>query len=213
MKIRESVLAHTGQGADDPRFPMAPQRIVADVRRVMPDDGIICLDNGMYKIWFARNYRTHIANTILLDNALATMGAGLASAMMASMLYPKRRVMAVCGDGGFMMNSQDLETAIRLGLNLVVLIVEDHGYGMIRWKQSAMGFTDFGLSFNNPDFVGYAEAYGAKGVRVVSADQLVEKLEAAFVAGGVHLVTVPVDYAENKRVLIDELARKVVEFE
>jgi acetolactate synthase I/II/III large subunit len=94
-----------------------------------------------------------------------------------------------------------------------VLIVEDHGYGMIRWKQSAMGFPDFGLSFNNPDFVGYAEAYGAKGVRVVSADQLVETLKAAFVAGGVHLVTVPVDYAENKRVLIDELARKVAEFE
>jgi acetolactate synthase-1/2/3 large subunit len=213
MKIRDSVLAHIGEGADDPRFPLAPQRIVADVRRVMPDDGIICLDNGMYKIWFARNYRTHVANTILLDNALATMGAGLASAMMASLLYPERRVMAVCGDGGFMMNSQDLETAIRLGLNLVVLIVEDHGYGMIRWKQAAMGFADFGLNFANPDFVRYAEAYGAKGVRVAAADRLVGTLEAAFVAGGVHLVIVPVDYAENKRVLIDELAQKVAEFE
>jgi acetolactate synthase I/II/III large subunit len=213
MKMRDSVLAHMGEGADNPRFPLAPQRIVADVRRVMPDDGIICLDNGMYKIWFARHYRTHIANTILLDNALATMGAGLASAMMASLLYPERRVIAVCGDGGFMMNSQDLETAIRLALNLVVLIIEDHGYGMIRWKQAAMGFADFGLDFANPDFVRYAEAYGAKGIRVASADQLVGTLEAAFGAGGVHLVTVPVDYAENKRVLIDELAPKVAEFE
>ena len=113
----------------------------------MPDDGIICLDNGMYKIWFARNYRTHIANTILLDNALATMGAGLASAMMAALLYPDRRVMAICGDGGFMMNSQDLNTAIRLGLNLVVLIIEDRGYGMICRKQESMGFDDFALSF------------------------------------------------------------------
>ena len=213
LKIREHVLAHTGEGADDPRFPLAPQRIVADVRRVMPDDGIICLDNGIYKIWFARNYRTHVANTILLDNALATMGAGLASAMMAAMLYPARRVMAICGDGGFMMNSQDLETAIRLGLNLVVLIIEDHGYGMIRWKQAAMGFEDFGLSFANPDFVRYAAAYGATGVRVGAADRLVGTLEAAFAAGGVHLVIVPVDYSENKRVLIDELARKLADIE
>jgi len=211
MKIRDCVLVHTGEGSDDPRFPLAPQRIVADVRRVMPDDGILCLDNGMYKIWFARNYRTHIANTILLDNALATMGAGLASAMMAAMLYPERRVMAVCGDGGFMMNSQDLETAIRFGLNLVVVIIEDHGYGMIRWKQASMGFEDFGLSFANPDFVRYAQAYGAKGVRVAAADQLVGTLEAAFAAGGVHLVIVPVDYSENKRVLIDELAQKLAE--
>jgi acetolactate synthase-1/2/3 large subunit len=179
----------------------------------MPEDGIVCLDNGMYKIWFARNYRTHVANTLLLDNALATMGAGLPSAMMAAMLHPKRRVLAVCGDGGFMMNSQDLETAIRLGLNLVVLIIEDHGYGMIRWKQTAMGFDDFGLSFANPDFVQYAAAYGAKGVRVAAADQLLETLDAAFVAGGVHLVTVPVDYSENKRVLIDELAQKLAEFQ
>jgi acetolactate synthase-1/2/3 large subunit len=212
LKIRDYVLAHTGEGADDPRFPLAPQRIVADVRRVMPADGVICLDNGMYKIWFARNYRTHIANTILLDNALATMGAGLASAMMAAMLYPGRRVMAICGDGGFMMNSQDLETAIRLGLNLVVLIIEDHAYGMIRWKQGAMGFDDFGLTFANPDFIRYAEAYGAKGVRVAASDQLVGTLEAAFAAGGVHLVIVPVDYSENKRVLIDELAKKLAEF-
>src|SRR5262244_1498085 len=109
--------------AAEDRFPPTPQRIVHDVRQVIPPDGIVALDNGMYKIWFARTYRTDVANTILLDNALATMGAGLASAMMAALLYPDRRVMAICGDGGFMMNSQDLETAIRLGLNLVVLII------------------------------------------------------------------------------------------
>jgi len=161
----------------------------------MPEDGIVCLDNGMYKIWFARNYRTHIANTLLLDNALATMGAGLPSAMMASMLYPARRVLAVCGDGGFMMNSQEMETAVRLGLNLVVLILEDGAYGMIRWKQAADGFPDFGMTFGNPDFVRYAEAYGARGSRVESTDGLAPTLEAAFKAGGVHLVTVSVDYS------------------
>ena len=94
------------------------------------------IDNGMYKIWFARNYRTYVANTLLLDNALATMGAGLPSAMMAKLLYPNRRVLAICGDGGFMMNSQEMETAVRLGLNLTVLILEDSAYGMIRWKQA-----------------------------------------------------------------------------
>src|SRR6202049_2375958 len=135
QRVQALVRQRIAEGADDNRYPPTPQRIVADVRSVMPQDGILCLDNGMYKIWFARNYRTHVANTILLDNALASMGAGLPSAIAAALLYPGRRVMAVCGDGGFLMNSQDLETAIRLKLNLVVTIVEDHGYGMIRWKQ------------------------------------------------------------------------------
>ena len=116
----------------------------------MPEDGIVALDNGMYKIWFARNYRTWMPNTLLLDNALATMGAGLPSAMMAAMLHPDRRVLAVCGDGGFMMNSQELETAVRLKLNLVVLILDDNGYGMIRWKQAVDHFPDWGLTFGNP---------------------------------------------------------------
>ncbi|MGH8170430.1 MAG: thiamine pyrophosphate-dependent enzyme, partial [Steroidobacteraceae bacterium] len=170
------------------------------------EDGIVCLDNGMYKIWFARNYRTSVANTLLLDNALATMGAGLPSAMMAAMLYPDRRVLAVCGDGGFMMSSQELETATRLQLNLVVLILEDNAYGMIRWKQATDGFPDFGMSFGNPNFVTYAEAYGMKGARVERADGLAPALEAAFAAGGMHLVVVPVDYSENMRVLVEELA-------
>jgi acetolactate synthase-1/2/3 large subunit len=159
----------------------------------------------MYKIWFARNYRTRIANTLLLDNALATMGAGLPSAMMAAMLYPNRRVLSVCGDGGFMMNSQELETAARLGLNLVVLIPQDDAYGMIRWKQAVDGFPDFGMTFGNPDFVAYAKAFGVRGSRVESADVLAPTLEAAFAGGGVHLVSVPVDYSENSRVLIEEL--------
>jgi acetolactate synthase I/II/III large subunit len=209
LSLREGILSHISDRSKEDRWPMTPQRIVHDVREVIPEDGIIALDNGMYKIWFARNYRTYVANTVLLDNALATMGAGLPSAMMASILYPERRVMAVCGDGGFMMNSQEMETAVRLKLDLVILILEDFAYGMIRWKQAVDGFPDFGLTFGNPDFVKYAESYGAKGSRVTKCDDLIPTLEAAFKGGGVHLVVVPIDYSENKRVLVDELRAKV----
>jgi len=205
LGLREEILARIAERAKEARYPLTPQRIVHDVRQVMPEDGIVCLDNGMYKIWFARNYRIHVANTLLLDNALATMGAGLPSAMMAAMLHPTRRVLAVCGDGGFMMNSQEIETATRLGLNLVVLVLQDNAYRMIRWKQAADGFADFGMTFGNPDFVAYAKAYGIKGRRVESADGLAPTLEAAFSGGGVHLICVPVDYSENMRVLVDEL--------
>src|SRR6202007_898618 len=174
------ILAHLADRATESRFPLTPQRIVHDVRQVMPDDGIVCLDNGMYKIWFARNYRTRVPNTLLLDNALATMGAGLPSAIMATMLFPDRRVLAVCGDGGFMMNSQEIETAVRLRLNLVVLVIQDNAYGMIRWKQAVDDFPDFGMTFGNPDFVKYAESYGAKGTRVDDISQFKQSLEDAF---------------------------------
>lgn len=204
-ELRRKILSRLNDRAEEDRFPVTPQRLVHDVRQAMPEDGIVCLDNGMYKIWFARNYRTHVANTLLLDNALATMGAGLPSAMMASMLFPQRRVLAVCGDGGFMMNSQEMETAVRLGLNLVVIVLNDSAYGMIRWKQAVDGFEDFGMRFGNPDFVRYAEAYGAKGNRITAVDQLVPTIEAALAGGGVHLLDVPIDYSENTRVLVDEL--------
>jgi acetolactate synthase-1/2/3 large subunit len=201
LSLREGILSSISDRNKEDRWPVTPQRIVHDVRQVIPEDGIIALDNGMYKIWFARNYRTYVANTVLLDNALATMGAGLPSAIMTSVLYPERRVMAVCGDGGFMMNSQEMETAVRLKLSLVVLILEDCAYGMIRWKQAVDNFPDFGLTFGNPDFVKYAESYGAKGSRVTRCNDLIPMLEAAFKGGGVHLVVVPIDYTENKRVL------------
>ena len=205
LPLREDILAHVTDRCEESRFPPTPQRIVHDVRRAVPDDGIVCLDNGMFKIWFARNYRTHIANTLLLDNALATMGAGLPAAITAALVYPERRVLAVCGDGGFMMNSQEMETAVRLGCNVVVLILQDNAYGMIRWKQQADRYADWGLSFGNPDFVAYAAAYGAGGRMVTQADGLAPALEAAFAAGGVQLVAVPVDYSENIRVLVEEL--------
>jgi acetolactate synthase-1/2/3 large subunit len=208
-KIKLAIDDHIEEGAGDARFPIIPQRFVADIRKVMGDKDIIALDNGIYKIWFARNYKAYQPNTVLLDNALATMGAGLPSGMMAAMLNPTRRVMAICGDGGFMMNSQELETAIRLGLNIVVTVLNDNSYGMIRWKQASAGFGDWGLEFGNPNFVKYAQSYGAVGHRVTCAQDLIPTYEKAFSAGGVHLVELPVDYAENQRVLIDELAEKV----
>ncbi|MGO7262856.1 acetolactate synthase large subunit [Rhizobium leguminosarum] len=207
LHLRERILERIAARATEDRF--TPQRLVHDIREVMPHDGILALDNGMYKIWFARNYRTRMANTLLLDNALATMGAGLPSAMVASMLYPERRVMAICGDGGFMMNSQELETAVRLKLNLVVLVIEDNAYGMIRWKQAVDEFPDFGMTFGNPDFVKYAESYGARGTRVEDISQFKQVLEEAFSGGDVHLVNVPVDYSENERVLGKELRERL----
>jgi acetolactate synthase I/II/III large subunit len=207
-KLRDEILGHINARAEDERFPVIPQRLVNDVRKVMPEDGIVCLDNGMYKIWFARNYRTTVANTLLLDNALATMGAGLPSAIAAKCLNPTKRVLAVCGDGGFMMNSQELETAIRLKLDLVILVIEDSAYGMIRWKQAVDKFADFGMTFGNPDFVAYARSYGAQGHRIAATSELVPTLEAAFQQGGVHLVAVPIDYSENMRVLVEEIGKE-----
>jgi len=207
--IKLAIDVHIEESSDDARFPIIPQRFVADIRKVMGDKDIIALDNGIYKIWFARNYKAYQPNTVLLDNALATMGAGLPSAIMAAMLNPNQRVMAICGDGGFMMNSQELETAIRLGLNLVVTVLNDSSYGMIRWKQASAGFADWGLEFNNPDFVKYAESYGATGHRITCAKDIIPTYEKAFTTGGVHLVELPVDYSENQKVLIDELAQKV----
>jgi len=211
MQVREAGEASLAEGADDRRFPIYPQHLVAQVRAAVPSDGIIALDNGVYKIWFARNYKAHLANTVLLDNALATMGAGLPSAMAARLVYPDRKILALCGDGGFMMNSQELETAVRLGMQLVVLILNDSSYGMIRWKQANMGFEDWGLTFGNPDFVKYAESYGASGYRVESADHLGELLAQTLESPGVHLIDCPVDYSENDHILNVEIKRQSAE--
>ena len=204
-KVAAALREHTCRGQGDDRFPVLPQRLVKVVRDTLPDDGMIALDNGIYKIWFARNYHARLPNTVLLDNALASMGAGLPSAMAAKMVHPGRRVLAVCGDGGFMMNSQDLETAVRLGLDLVILVLNDSAYGMIRWKQAEMGLDDFGLQFNNPDFVKYAESYGATGHRIAATAELGPILETAFTTGGVHLIDLPVDYSRNGPVLFHEI--------
>jgi len=201
MKARAAEVEHTAKYENDQRFPIYPQYLVKQIREAMPQDGIICLDNGVYKIWFARNYPARMTNTVLLDNALATMGAGLPSAMASHMVYPSRKVMAICGDGGFMMNSQELETAVRLKMNITVLILNDNSYGMIRWKQANMGFKDWGLTYGNPDFVKYAESYGANGYRVESAAGLPALLKKCLDTPGVNLIDCPVDYSDNDSIL------------
>lgn len=208
MKVKVAVDEKVREKSDSGQFPLIPQRIVADVRAALGAKDIIALDNGIYKVWFARNYHALSPNTVLLDNALATMGAGLPSAMAAKMVYPDRKVVAICGDGGFMMNSQEIETAIRLNMDLVVLILNDSAYGMIKWKQDAMGFDHWGLDFNNPDFVKYAESYGAKGHRVESTESFLPLLKACTKSPGVHIIDLPIEYSENAKVLTQELNEK-----
>jgi acetolactate synthase-1/2/3 large subunit len=204
-KARAAEMAHTAAAENDLRFPIYPQHLVKQVREAMPADGVVCLDNGVYKIWFARNYPARAPNTVLLDNALASMGAGLPSAMASSMIYPQRKVLAVCGDGGFLMNSQELETAVRLRLNITIVILNDGSYGMVRWKQANMGFRDWGLTFGNPDFVAYARSYGANGFRIDSAASLPKVLRDCLDTPGVNLIDCPVDYAENDAILNREI--------
>lgn len=201
-ELRSALKAKLGE-LPEPSFPPKPQRIVHDVRAALGERDIICLDNGIYKLWFARLYEAHSDNTVLLDNALATMGAGLASAMAAKMVNPNRNVVAIVGDGGFMMNSQDLETAVRMKQALVILLLRDDGYGFIRWKQEAMGFAEFGMAFGNPDFVKYAEAYGALGIRVTADLPLSAALERAISAEGPVLIDCPIDYSENAKLSAD----------
>jgi acetolactate synthase-1/2/3 large subunit len=200
-RVKQEVENRLTKYFEDDRFPMLPQRLVSILRDQLADQDIVTLDNGVYKIWFARNYKCYQPNTLLLDNALATMGAGLSSAIAARMLYPDKKVVSVNGDGGFMMNSQELETAVRLNLDLVVIILNDSAYGMIKWKQQGMGFENFGLDYNNPDFVKYAESFGATGHRPESAADLQTILSLALNSSGVHVIDLQVDYSMNHSIL------------
>jgi len=200
-RVQEEINNRLTKYFEDDRFPLLPQRLVSIVRSQLSDEDIVTLDNGVYKIWFARNYKCYKPNTLLLDNALATMGAGLPSAMAAKILYPEKKVVSINGDGGFMMNSQELETAVRLKLDLVVIILNDNAFGMIKWKQQGMGFENFGLDYNNPDFVKYAESFGAIGHRPESAVDFGHMLEKALNSSGVHVIDLPIDYSLNDSIL------------
>lgn len=200
-RVRDEVDTHVTKYFKDTRFPVLPQAMVSVIREHLGAEDIVTLDNGVYKIWFARNYECYAPNTMLLDNALATMGAGLPSAIAAKQLHPERKVVSVSGDGGFMMNSQELETAVRMGLDLVVIILNDSAYGMIKWKQEGEGFANFGLDFTNPDFVQYANSFGATGHRAESYEHFVEVLETSLNGKGVHVIDLPIDYSLNHSIL------------
>ncbi len=201
QRVRDEVDSHVTKYFKDTRFPILPQALVSLLREHLDATDIVTLDNGVYKLWFARNYECYEPNTLLLDNALATMGAGLPSAMAAKQLHPDRKVVSVNGDGGFLMNSQELETAVRMGLDLVVIILNDSAYGMIKWKQEGVGFDNFGLDFKNPDFIQYAKSFGATGYRAESHEHFVEILETSLSKKGVHIIDLPVDYTLNHSIL------------
>jgi acetolactate synthase-1/2/3 large subunit len=190
-------------------FPLSPQAVVKTVRTVMGTDDIITLDNGIYKLWFARLYKTYSQNTVLLDNALATMGAGLPSGIAAKIFHPAKKVLAICGDGGFMMNSQELETAHRYKIPIVVLLLNDNAYGFIKWKQKNSNFPDYGLDLGNPDFVKYAESYGCRGFRVARNNSLEKILNDAFGTNQPSLVDCPIDYSQNYEVFSKDLKNLV----
>ncbi|AKB12619.1 acetolactate synthase, large subunit [Methanosarcina thermophila] len=193
-------------------YPPLPQAVVQSVRKVLGRKDIITLDNGIYKLWFARLYKTYAPNTVLLDNALATMGAGLPSGIAAKLLNPERRVLAICGDGGFMMNCQELETAVRYGIPVVVLILNDNGFGFIKWKQKKLNFTDYGLDYGNPDFPSFARSFGAEGFKVREDDDLEEVLERAFALNKVAVIECPIDYSVNYETFSIELGKLTCKF-
>lgn len=193
-------------------YPPIPQAVVQSVRKVLGREDIITLDNGIYKLWFARLYKTYAPNTVLLDNALATMGAGLPSGITAKLLHPERRVLAICGDGGFMMNCQELETAIRYEIPIVVLILNDNGFGFIKWKQKKMHFEDFGLDYGNPDFSLFAKSFGAVGIRIKEDDDLAEVIENTFALNKVAVIECPIDYSVNYETFSIELGKLTCKF-
>ena len=211
-KMATQLAVQIAEKKQDDSFPLKPQRIVADLRLSLPPKGILALDNGMYKIWIARDFPAMEQNTVLLDNALATMGAGLPSAIAAKLINPDQPVVAVVGDGGFMMSSQELETAKRLGLQLTVLVLRDDAYGMIKWKQANQNLPDFGLDFANPDFVKLAESFGVKGVAIKTAAEFLPALQASFENPGITVLDCPIDYSENELFSSQKMRQQTCEF-
>ena len=199
LAIRDKLVAEHESYASDDAFPMKPQRILIDVRRAMRPGDILLSDVGAHKMWIARHYNCYRPKTCLISNGFATMGFSLPGALTAKLINPDKRVLVVTGDGGFLMNSQELETAVREHLPFVVLVFVDNGYGLIKWK----GMDRFGethcCDFTNPDFVRYAEAMHCRGYRITSANELLPTLEEAFAQDVPAIVECPVDYSENTK--------------
>lgn len=205
INLRAKIIEQTTKQAIDSSFPLKPQRILHDLRQVLNDDDILISDVGAHKMWVARLYQAEKPNTCIISNGFASMGISVPGAIAAKLLYPEHTVVALTGDGGFLMNSQELETAMRVGAAIVVLIWTDSEYGLIRWKQEAHFGRTSHIDFNNPDFVQYAESFGAKGYRIHSADELIPTLKKAIADNTVVIIDCPVDYCENMK-LTRELA-------
>jgi acetolactate synthase I/II/III large subunit len=199
--VRDMVREELDRGTADHRFPMAPARIVADVREAMGRDDILLCDTGAVKMWMARLYPTYRPNTCLISNGLATMAFSLPGAIAAKLVHPERRVLAAMGDGAFAMSIGEIETAVRERAHFVILVWVDGGYGLIRWKEEIQMGRTAAVSFDNPDFVRLAESFGAKGYQIGAADELLPTLRAALDDEAVSIVACPVDYSENARLI------------
>jgi acetolactate synthase I/II/III large subunit len=205
-RLRQAIVREMAEYAEDQSFPLKPQKIVWDLRQALALEDIVISDVGAHKMWIARMYQAEHPNTCVISNGFASMGIAVPGAIAAKLACPERKVLAVTGDGGFMMNSQEIETALRVGTSLVILIWNDSEYGLITWHQ----LRDFGrpshIGFKNPDFVKYAESFGAKGYRVERASDLASTLKQALADDTVAIIDCPVDYSENMK-----LTRKLKE--
>ena len=197
--LRNSLLADLAAGVTDDGFPIKPQRALYELRRALGDEDIVVSDVGAHKIWVARLYQAHEPNTVIISNGFASMGISLPGAIAAKLVHPERKVVALCGDGGFLMNSQELETAKRIGAAVVTVIWRDDGYGLIDWKQRNAYGRPFAVEFGNPDFVDYARSFGIPGFRPESADDLYPTLMKALDLDVPSVIDVPIDYRENVR--------------
>ena len=198
-KLHDVVQKEIGEYQDDTAFPVKPQKIIWDLRAALDPEDIVISDVGAHKMWMARMYQAEAPNTCIISNGFASMGIALPGAIAAKLARPESKAVAVCGDAGFMMNNQEIETALRLGLDFVILIFNDSKYGLIEWHQNRHFGRATGIAFDNPDFVKFAESFGAKGYRVEQTKDLLPTLKTALADGTVSIVDCPVDYAENMK--------------
>jgi acetolactate synthase-1/2/3 large subunit len=211
LKIKELMVEEYGNYANDMSYPVKPQKILHDVRQVMGKDDIVISDVGANKMWIARHYNCYKPNTCLISNDFATMGIAVPGAIAAKLLNPEKKVLAIAGDGGFMMNNQEMETAFRIGAPIVVLIFTDSHYGLIQWKQMDQYGESCYVDFTNPDFVKMAESFNAKGYRIGATEELIPTLEEAFKQTVPVIIDCPVDYGENLKLTqhLNELMEKL----
>jgi acetolactate synthase-1/2/3 large subunit len=204
-ELRETIFTELNEHENDDGFPIKPQRIICDLRKVLNPDDVVISDVGAHKMWMARMYQAERPNTCIISNGFASMGIGVPGAIAAKLVNPKATSLTVTGDAGFLMNSQEIETALRIGVAIVILIWTDSAYGLIKWHQMRKIGRESHIDFKNPDFVKYAESFGAKGYRVNSADELIPTLKQAIADDTVVIVDCPVDYSENMK-LTEELS-------
>ena len=197
--LHDLVQKEYNEHKDDLAFPVKPQKIIADLREVLDNDDIVISDVGAHKMWMARLYQAEAPNTCIISNGFASMGIALPGAIAAKLAHPERKALAVCGDAGFMMNNQEIDTALRLNLDIVILIFNDSKYGLIEWHQMRHFDRSTAIDFVNPDFVKFAESFGAKGYRIERTECLIPVLEEALNDGTVSIIDCPVDYAENMK--------------